>query len=241
VTRFAVLVGLALRELWFSYRLLVGLGTLILASVPVALLPPAVTTSLAGEPPPAATWYAFGTALGLAVLAALTAGGLAAARRDGRLGWLVLRPVPRASVVAAWSCAAAIILVAGLAASGGLTWLALGAGSLARVGPAGFAAAVGAMAALGTVAIGLGVLAGTVLPPAAATLVAGAIMAAAALLPFGGWLATSPLPTAAPALLAAVETTTRPIAEALSAAGTSLGLSAALLLIAAVSLERADL
>ena len=238
----AVLAGLALRELWFSYRLLATLFVLLLAGAPAAVLPHAATASLAGAPPSALTWYAVALGGSLAIVSALTAGAMAGGRRHGWLGWLALRPVPRPRLAIGWFLAWASVLLVGLVFAALLAWVALSGSSLLLAGPAGFAAAMGAVAALGLLVIGLGLLIGSVLAPIPASLLALLLAGGLGLVGFGGWLpADLPLPSGILPLLAELDIATRPLATALPLTGVALAIAAGLLLAAAAALQRADL
>jgi ABC-type transport system involved in multi-copper enzyme maturation permease subunit len=240
VRRFATLVGLALRELWLSYRLLVGIAVLVAAALPVALLPELPTLTLGGAPLHATAWFAAGLAGALALLAAIAAGTLAGERRRGTLAWLAVRAVPRTTLLLAWFAAFSLVLVLGLVASAALAAATLGSALIADR-PTAFWAVTAAVAAAGLAAMAFGLLVGTLLRPVAAVVVTlllvGGVLLAAVLGP-PTW---SPLPAAGLAVLAGFGDAARPIADAARSSGTALALAAGLLLLAAARLERVDL
>jgi ABC-type transport system involved in multi-copper enzyme maturation permease subunit len=240
VRRFATLVGLALRELWLSYRLLVGIAVLVAAALPVALLPELPTLTLGGAMLEGTAWFAAGLAAALALLAGIAAGTLSGERRRGTLAWLAARAVPRTTLLLAWFGAFSLVLAAGLVASATLAAASPG-NALIADRPVAFWAVTGAVAAAGLAATAFGLLAGTLLRPVAAVvvtllLVGGALLTAALGPP--GW---SPLPAAGLAVLAGFGDAARPIADATRSSGTALALAAGLLLLAAARLQRVDL
>lgn len=176
---------LALRELWISFRLLVLLVAFVAAGTLVALVP---------APFPAqADRLVLGVTAASALAGALGAWSLAVERRSGRAGWLVSRSVPRGTLLGGWFVGIAASTLAGLATTLALGWLALPVGAVTDVARFGLVAAVLAAAAVSWVSLGL--LAGTVAPPAVASLsvlVAGAAVLAArssGVLPdAAGWL-----------------------------------------------------
>jgi hypothetical protein len=240
VTRFATLVGLALRELWLSYRLLAILVALVAAALPVALLPQLPTVTLLGAQLERPAWFAAGLAGALALLAGIAAGTLAGERHRGTMAWLAVRAVPRTTVLLAWFGAFALVLALGLAASAALAASSLGDANVASR-PTAFIAVSGAIAAAGLAATASGLLVGTLLRPVAAVLttlvLVGGTLLAAALGP-PEW---SPLPAAGLAVLAGFGEAARPIADATRASGTALAIAAGLLLLASARLERVDL
>jgi ABC-type transport system involved in multi-copper enzyme maturation permease subunit len=239
--RFSTLVGLALRELWFSYRLLAVLGALLVAALPVTLLPPASAPHLAGAPLDPLAWHATAVAGALTLAAAIAAGTLSAELRRGTFAWLAVRAVPRASILLAWFAAFAVVQAIGLALAATIAAVSLGAGEALSGGLAAFVVANGAVAAAGMAATAIGLLLGAFLPPLAAMsvtlLVVGAALLGAAIGPLG----LPPLPTGGLALLAGIDTETHPIAGALRSSGTALAVAASLLVLARARLERVDL
>lgn len=238
--RFATLVGLALRELWLSYRLLVMLGALVLAALPVALLPQLPTVTLAGTTYDRPAWFAAALAAALALVAGIAAGTLSGELRRGTLAWLAVRAVPRTTVLLAWFAAFAVVLALGLAASATLAASSLG-DALDGGRPGAFVAVSGAIAAAGLAATAAGLLTGTLLRPVAAVLVTliavgGALLAATFIPP-----AWSPQPATGLAILAGFGHAARPIADALRSSGLALAVVAGLLVLAAARLERVDL
>ena len=242
MSRFLAVTGLALRELWISYRLLLIVGLLLLAAVPAAVLPAATDDPLVvatGRIHP----FAFGLAAGLAVAAGVAAGTVAAERRRGTAGWLITRAVPRATIVVGWFVAFAVVLAIGTAPAAGLAWLSLGPLAEA-IDPVAFVAGTAAAWGVGLAALALGLLLGSLLATLPAMLLGGAVTAAVLLpamtasLPA---LGTAPAPGAPFANLADLASATRPIGDAVRAGGAALAACAALLVLASAAMARADL
>lgn len=223
---------LALRELWFSFRLLLVIVGFVAAGALAALLP--------GSPAEMLDRLAAALTVAAAVTATAAAGALAAERRRGSAGWLVSRAVSRRTVLAGWYLALATPVALGLAASGVLGWLAV-AGRETAPGLLPYALAMVAVGAATLAGLAFGALVAAWLPPiraAAVVLVACAAVAAAALLfPF----AAPYLPAAGLLAVAALPDAGRPVSDALRATGVSLAFSAGLLVLARVAWERTDL
>jgi hypothetical protein len=240
VSRFPALLAIAVRELFISFRLLLVLALLLVAGLPVALLPHAVTPGLAGAPPDALEWFGLGLAMALSLVAGIAAATLATERMRGSAGWMVVRAVPRATILLAWFCAFAMLLVIGLAPVGLLAWLALGAAVMPE-GPMPLVAALVSAACSGLAAVALAFLVGSLLPPWPA-LVLTAVPVAAVLLRAaageGGWWT---IPAGGLDILAQLDMAQRPVADALRAGGAALGVAAVTFFLAAAAFERADL
>lgn len=224
--------GLAMRELWISFRLLALLAVAMAGGILTTVRPDAASD------PQALAW---GIAAAAVFLSGMSAATLAAERRHGGVGWLALRSVPRSSVLVAWFSAFAIPVLIGSAASAVLAWLALANGSFAAIDPASFAvlAASAATAALEALALGLllGALARPLLAAILAVLLSVAGMAAGLLVPIDpGYL-----PTAGLGLLAQAETLERPLSSGLQALGLGLALTGLLMAAAAAAFARVDL
>ncbi|MEO8510981.1 MAG: hypothetical protein ABI534_07025 [Chloroflexota bacterium] len=226
----AVVAGLALRELWISFRLLAVIGSLLAAGVAIMLV--RLVDPIAAPLP----WLAAGVAVAAAFVAGLSAWSFSAERRRGAAAWLVGRSVPRGSVLFGWLLALAAPLVAGLVLVAAFGWLLQGAGS-----PAAYAAAAGAVLADLFVALATGLLLGTVLAPAPAALVAVLLLAALAAAGGVGIAAGMPLPGDGLRLLAELPARQQPLSDALSAAGTSILVAAVLLGVARLAVERSEL
>jgi hypothetical protein len=240
VTRLAPVTGLALHELWISFRLLVVIGVVLLATLPAALLPSTLTPSVGGAPPGAIGWYAVALAGALSLVSAVAAATIARERRRGTAGWLVVRAVPRASILVAWFAAFVLLEMAALIPAGLIGWLSL-ENTLPPSGPTPFAAALFATAASGAAALAVGMLAGCLLRPLVAALVALLLTAAPLIGPAAGAWDLPAVPGGGLAVLTSLATDPHPIADSLLAAGTALGLTAALLLVCVAAFERADL
>jgi ABC-type transport system involved in multi-copper enzyme maturation permease subunit len=242
VRRYVTLTGLAMRELWISFRLLVVVGALVLAAVPTALLPHDLG-ALATRPTPL-EWFAMALAVAVALAAGLAAAAIAGERRRGSIGWLTTRAVPRPLVLLAWFTAFALLLILGLVPSAALAWLSLGQVTQELGGIGSFVAPMVAAWAAGTAAVALGMLLGSLLPPAVAGLLT-LLLVTAALLPAAAGLAPelgqAPSPGAGLAILAGLFDATRPVADSLRSGGASLVAAAALLVAGSAALARADL
>lgn len=236
------LTGLALRELWISFRLLLVVGALLLASIPTLVLPQLAVPAASGAPGDPSWWLALGLAVGLALAAGVAAATLSAERRRGTAGWIATRPVPRATVVLTWFAAFALLLIAGLVPAGVVARLSVE--PILPVGPAPLAVAVASAGCAGMVAVAAGLLLGALLPVAPAGLLAalasGAWLVASAAGPAGSGAWWS-LPADGLRIIAMLGDAARPVADSLRAAGVALGLASVLLIGAIVAFERADL
>jgi hypothetical protein len=244
VTRFGTVTGLALRELWISYRLLLVVGILVLAALPSAMLPH-TTPALAATPleSPLA-WFAIGLALALGVISGLAAAVLSRERQRGSAGWLVIRAVPRPIILLGWFAAFVLLLLIGLLPASALVWLTVAAPA-SDVGDAWpfVAPLVGAWAA-GAAAVAIGLLLGVLLRPRLAGLISLLLVGATLLLAVSGvapLLSAPPAPAAGLVILGDLPNQARPVADALRASGASLVVAAVALILAAALLGRADL
>jgi hypothetical protein len=244
VRRFGTVTGLALRELWISYRLLLAVGILILAGLPSAMLPhttPALAPTLLESP---LEWFAIGLAVSLAVVGAMAAAALSLERRRGSAGWLVIRAVPRPVILLGWFAAFVLLLAVGIAPAATLVWLTVAAPASA-VGDAWpfVAPVVGAWAA-GAAAVAIGLLLGTLLSPWPAGLLTLLVTAGVLLVAVLGAvpaLSAAPSPAAGLAILGDLPNQARPVADALRASGSALVVVAVALILAIAALGRADL
>jgi hypothetical protein len=239
LSRFVTLTGMALRELWISFRLLLVLGAFLLAGLPAALLPPVLSPDLAGAPPDPLAWLAVATAAALALAAAVAAATLATERRRGTAAWMAARAVSRSTIALSWFAAFALVIVVGLVPLAMVAWLVFGPFLLGEAGA--LVAATAASACAGCAALAIGLLAGAVLPrwpAAAAAALAGAILLVP---PAFGQAGPWWLPSDGLRVLAELDTATRPVADSLRAAGAALGLAAVVLVGMVVTFERADL
>lgn len=243
MSRLLTVTGLALRELWISFRLLAAVGAVVISALPAALISGVPSGSVGNDWTPLRL-FAVGLAAALAVVAALAAIALAGERRRGTIGWLVSRSVPRSLVVLGWFSAFAIVLLLGLAPAGLLVWSTLGGATESLGGPLTLAMPLLAAWAAGAAAVAVGLMLGSRLPGLAAGLVT-LVLAGAALVPAAAGmapdLATSPSPAAGLAVLGVLLEATRPIADSLRSAGLSMVIAAAVLVLGAAALGRADL
>jgi hypothetical protein len=243
VSRLLTVTGLALRELWISFRLLIAVGAIIVAALPLALLPHA-PVSLAGQPWTPLELFAVGLAAALSLVAGIAAAALAGERRRGTVGWLVTRSVPRPLVVLGWFCAFAVVLLLGIVPAGILAWLTLEEAAGPVGGPAAMAVPLLAAWAAGAAGVALGLLLGAWLPAPAAT-VAATLVVALVLVPGATGvvpdLSASPAPAAGLALIGDLLQASRPIGDSARSAGLSLAAAAGVLVLGAAALGRADL
>jgi hypothetical protein len=242
--RFGTVTGLALRELWISFRLLLAVGVIIAAALPSALLPH-TTPALAATPLESPLeWFAIGLALALGVIGGMAAAALSQERRRGSAGWLVIRAVPRPVILLGWFAAFLVLLVAGLLPAATLVWLTVAAPASDVSDAWPFAAPlIGALAA-GAAAVAIGLLIGALLNPWPAgllTLLVTTGLLLAAVLGAAPELTSAPAPVAGLAILGDLPNQARPVADALRASGTSLLVAAGALILATAALGRADL
>ncbi len=229
------LVGLDLRELWMSFRLLLVVGALVaggLAAVLFSMLVPRVGS--------ASVAYSVSLAVASIVAAAVAAYSVASERWNGSSAWLVVRAVSRGSLLVAWLAAFVPPVLVGLSLSALVAWVAIVTEPAFTSTAPVFVVAVAAAGVGAFVAISLGALFGILLTPRFAAWLAGLLSSAAAvatlLAPAG-----TPLPTGGFLVLADVAAGGRPVSFALQSIG--LGLVAIALLVgaAATFLQRADL
>lgn len=230
MSRFLAVVGLAMRELWISFRLLAIVVVLVLAGLVTALLP-----ALTGASAP----FTYATALGAstAAVAATVAWWQAAERRSGATGWLAVRAVPRSLLLLGPLAAATLAVGAGLVPSALIAALAVSEQSGAEL--SAFAAALVACALAIATLVSIGLLIGVLLAPPAAALLA-ALVALALVVPalLG---VTDLLPTGGLALLAHLDTEARPLRTALQASGLAVGLMALAVGLGVAAMERVEL
>ena len=231
----AIVTGLALRELWISFRLL---GLLVLAfgaGASVALVPAPVAGTLER------------LALGLAIAAAaaaVAAWSLAAERASGRAGWLVGRSVGRRTLLGGWFMAVGAVAVGGVAVAATLGWVTI-VGFSSRPELGGFLSLAAAVGAWALAAVAFGLLLGAVLDRRVAAAAAAVVCVAVGLLP---WIApaldpafASVVPGAGIGLLAGAGDAEQLIGPALRATGVGLAMAAFLLVAARMAFDRAEL
>ncbi|MDH4333683.1 MAG: hypothetical protein OEW24_00215 [Chloroflexota bacterium] len=239
MNRLLALAGLAAHELWISYRLLLLLTLPLLGGLAVGAIPAELAGLRAVDG--AARWYAISLCASVGIGAAVVSATLAAERRRGTIAWMAVRAVPRSAVQLAWFVVVGGVMVVGIALGAAAAWLTA-IEQLAEIPDAGplVAATVAAAAAALVVLAGAMIVGALPLPPAVASvlslLLGVGILASAVVVPL-----TAPLPTGGLGLLANLSRSTRPIADALQSTGTALVAVAFLLLLAVVTLDRADL
>jgi hypothetical protein len=243
VSRFLTVTGLAMRELWISFRLLVAVAAMLLAALPTALLSHS-PVELAGTAWMPLQLFAIGLAGALALVAGMSAAALAGERERGTIGWLVNRAVPRPIVLLAWFSAFALVIGLALIPSAVLAWLTQGEANQGVGGPVAFVAPVVAAWAAGLASVALGLTLGSRLPPMPAAVitilaVAGLLMPAASGAVPG--LGAPPAPGAGLAILADLGEAARPIADSLRSAGAALTAAGVALAVGSAALSRADL
>ena len=239
MTRLGTLTGMALREMWISFRLMPVIGLPMIGGMAVIALPPDVAgvTAIGG----AGFWYAIVAGAAISVASAIAAGTIAQERQRGTVAWMAVRAVPRSSVLFSWFLAFAILLVVGLALGSFGAWLAAIGRAETSPDPLPFAAAVAAAASTALAGVAAGLLIGTTLPTLPATLLALAVSAPLVVAAFVAPLSALPLPIGGLGLLTHLDSAARPVAGALQSAGAALTAAAALLVLAGVGLERSDL
>jgi hypothetical protein len=224
--------SLALRELWYSFRLLLVIVCFVGAGALAALVP--------GSPGELLDRLAAALAVAAAVAAMAAAGALAGERRRGSAGWLLSCGVPRRALLAGWYLALVTPLALGLVASGTLGWLAV-SGRETTPPPLAYVLALAAVAAAALAGLAFGALVAAWLSPMRAAAVALAACAAVAALALLVPVAAPYLPAAGPLAVAALPEASRPVGDALRATGIGLAFTAALLAMARVAWERTDL
>jgi hypothetical protein len=227
-----VVAGVAVRELWITYRLLLILVAFIGASAIVVLLPAA----------PAETMDRLALGLGAATVGAssVAAWTMAAERGAGRAGWLVTRSVSRGTYLGGWLLGIGLVTVVGVIGSALLGWLTT-LGLAIRIDPLAYATAVVAVVTTVTAAIALGLAVGALLRPMPAALVAAAacgISGIVILLASGG---STSVPGAAYLLFSRLTVPGSVLPDAFRAAGVGLVQTAVLFIIARAAIERAEL
>lgn len=223
-----IVTGLAVRELWISFRLLLLLAAYVGAGAAAALLPASLPATLVR--------LAIGVSMAMVAGAAVAAWSLSRDRLLGRAGWLATRSVPRGTILAGWFVALAAISGLGLIAVGLLGWLAV-ATPVSRLDPVAFAATCGAIGCSSLALLALGLLLGTLLRPPAAAM--GAAVASALIIGVA-WLALPGIATPVEALMQLAHLPV-PISVAAQGSGASLAAAAVLVFVAHVALERVDL
>jgi ABC-type transport system involved in multi-copper enzyme maturation permease subunit len=239
VTRLPVLTGLALRELWITFRLIPILVLPVLAGFVEAVVPPELAgLSAVGG---AGFWFATSLAAAVSIIAAIAAWSLATERHGGTAAWMVVRAVPRSTVLVSWFVALAILLAIGIGLGGMGAWLTVLERAETTPDAIPFMAAVAASLATAWAAVALGLLVGTLFGRRSAAVVALLACGLVLGLAVAGPLATPPLPTAGLGVLASLDQAARPVSDAFRAAGGALAAAAALLVVAAALMERTDL
>jgi ABC-type transport system involved in multi-copper enzyme maturation permease subunit len=239
MTRLPVLVGLALRELWITFRLIPMLVLPVLAGLVEAVVPPELSgLSAVGG---AGFWFATSLSVAVAIVAALGAWSLSAERSGGTAAWVVVRAVPRSTVLVSWFVALAILLAIGIGLGGLGAWLTVLERAETTPDAIPFTAAVGSSLATALAAAALGLLIGSALGRRSAALVTLIVIGGLLGLAVAGPLANPPLPTAGFGVLAALDHASRPVSDAVRSAGAALAAAAVLLVLGALLMERRDL
>lgn len=239
MNRLGTLTGIALHEMWISFRLIGVIGLPLLGGLLAIVVPPdlAGVTAVGG----AAFWYAVGACVAIVIASALAAETVARERRRGTVGWMAVRGVPRSAILASWFVAFVLLMTVGIVIGSVGAWLAAIARAETAPDVIPYAAAVGATLAAALASVAGGLLIGTLLPRIPAMVLAaavGAILLAAAIATAPGGL---PSPTGGIGLLAHLDAASRPVGDALQSAGAALAATAILLIFGSVALERSDL
>jgi hypothetical protein len=239
VSRLLALTRMALRELFISYRMVPIVGLPILAGLVVSVVPPEIggLGALAG----AAHLLALGLAVALPVIGAIAAATLASERHRGTLAWMAVRAVPRSAVVMAWFLAFAILLTVGIAFGGAGAWLAALERAETPLDPGPFTVVVASTLAIGLLVVAVGLVVGSLTGPRLSALLTAALTGATLVWALFGPQVGNQVVTGALSILNGLDLAIRPIGDAVGSAGLSLACAAGLLVIAAASIERADL
>ena len=239
MTRLRTLTGMALREMWISFRLIAVIGLPMIGGMAVIALPPDVAgvTAIGG----AGFWYAIVAAAAICVASAIAAGTMANERHRGTVAWMAVRAVPRSAVLLSWFLAFGILLAAGIGIGSVGAWLAAVARADAPPNVVPFAIAILAAGGVALAGVAAGLLIGALLRTIPAVVVAlvlcGVLLAVSIVLPLGSAL----LPTEGIRLLAHLDDAARPISDGLRSTGLALAIAAALLVLGGAALERSDL
>jgi len=239
MNRLRTLTGMALHEMWISFRLIVVIGLPCLGGLLAIAVPPdlAGITAVGG----AGFWYAVGACVAIVIASGLAAGTMAHERRRGTVAWMAVRAVPRSAILLSWFVAFGLLLATGIVLGSIGAWQAALARAEAAPDVLPFASAVGATLGAALACVAAGLLVGTFLPTIPATLLAavlGVVVLAVAIGTAPGGL---PSPTGGIGLLAHLDGASRPVGDALRSAGVALAATAILLVLASVGLERSDL
>jgi len=232
VSQAGVVTRLAVRELWITFRLLLMLVAFVGAGAAVALLPAPLSVAMGR--------LAAGLAAATLLAAAVAAWSIADERVRGRAGWLVSRSVSRGTYLRGWFVAMTEITLVAVIGAAALGWLAATAVAL-RLAPQGYVALVVAAATTTLAAVALGLLAGVLLRPRPAAVVA---VVVSALVGVAAWLLPGTedlLPGAAFVALAGLTEGAVAQGPVWRMAGTALLATGALLVLARVALDRAEL
>lgn len=222
-----IVTGLALRELWISFRLLLLLAVHLAAGLSVVVFPALVR--------PALDRFTLLVAAAAVVGAAVAARSISLERSERRAGWLVTRSISRGTIVVGWFVALGVITLAGLAANGGLAWLTV---SLAdpSLDVVAFGAVFAGVAGLCLVTLAIGLLLGALLPSRLSVPTAAV---GCGVLMIAGWLGDPLLiPLAA---LRALPDLERPVSIGLQGTGIGLAMTGLVLVGVRIALGRADL
>jgi hypothetical protein len=240
VSRLPALVGLALHELWISFRLLLLLTLPLLGGLAVGMVPAELSGVRALEG--SAWWFGVSLCASVALCAALAAGSVAIERQRGTIAWMAVRAVPRSAVLLSWFLAIGLVLLGGIALGAFSAWL-VAIGRLPEPpDPAPFMAAVGAAGASALLVVAVALLV-SVLPLSAAWAALLGLLVAAGMLVASliGPLGATPSPTAGLGLLADLGASARPVGDGIRSTGSALAAAAVVLVLAAAILERRDL
>lgn len=235
MSQVATVTGLAIRELWISFRLIALLVVCVGAGASVALLP----GSLAGT----LERLALGLAMAVATAAGVAGWSMAIERTTGRAGWLVGRSVTRWTLLGGWFVALGIVVALGVVVAIALGWVTM-TGFTTRPAPGTLVALAVAIVGWAGAAVSIGLLAGALLTAPVAAVLAAALALAAGLAPWiapGGGDLGPLVPGAGIGLLAAAAEAGPLVGPALQAAGLGLATAAIALVLARLALDRTEL
>jgi hypothetical protein len=232
VSQGRLVTRLAIRELWMTFRLLLVIVGFVGTSAFVVLLPAA----------PALTMERLAAGLGIStvVVAGVAGWSLADERVAGRAGWLVSRSVSRGQVLSGWFWGLVTIAVVGLAGAGLLGWLAIFSLPV-NFEATTFVASLVAVAATIAASISVGLLAGALFRSWIAGLLPAAVCFGVGALAWAVVPDRPVVPGGAYRLVAEITSGRTHLAEALQSAGVGLALTAIVLVLARLAIERADL
>ena len=239
MNRLRTLTRMALHEMWITFRLWFVIGLPVLGGMVVIGLPPELSglTAVGG----AGFWYAIAAWIAITVTSGMAAATMAHELQRGTVAWMAVRAVPRSAVLFSWFVAFGLLLSAGIALGSIGAWLAVIARAETPPDFVPFVSAIVATAGVALTFVAVALLIGTFLQVVPAAILAVALTAPVLAAVIFGPLGGETLPTGGIGLLAHLDAAVRPLGAALQATGGALAVTAVLLVLAGVGLERSDL